>query len=129
MKKIETVTNCKPVEKWKPSCRLLVGGFLLVVTPRWAVGLSYHGSRKMGTHNAAASMLRLPRCDSPTGRRDYSTTIFRVSPPNFTKYRPCGNSMVVLPSISLFRMVCPSILLIISFPVPSTVKRPCAGLG
>ena len=32
--------------------------------------------------------------------KNYSTTTFRVASPNFTKYRPCGNSMVVFPSIS-----------------------------
>ena len=33
--------------------------------------------------------------------KNYSTTIFRIVPFNCTKYIPCGNSMVSLPSISL----------------------------
>ena len=33
--------------------------------------------------------------------KNYSTTIFRTVPFNCTKYIPCGNSTVSLPSISL----------------------------
>ena len=33
--------------------------------------------------------------------KNYSTTIFRTVPFNCTKYIPCGNSTVALPSISL----------------------------
>ena len=87
------------------------------------VGLSYHGSR------IGVSSQRLPRCDSPTGQRDYSTTIFCVTPFIFTKYNPCGNSMVSLPLISRVRMVCPRVLVMMVMPVPSMVTRSLAGLG
>jgi len=61
--------------------------------------------------------------------KSYSTTIFRVTPSNFTKYRPCGNSMVVFPSISWVKTVCPREFVTVIVPVPSMVKRPLAGLG
>ena len=61
--------------------------------------------------------------------KNYSTTTFRVAPPNFTKYIPRGNSMVALPSISFVRMVCPRAFVMIALPVPSIVTRSLAGLG
>ena len=59
----------------------------------------------------------------------HSTTILRVMPFIFTKYRPCSNSMVSLPSISLVKMVCPRVLVTVNVPVPSMVTRSLAGLG
>jgi len=61
--------------------------------------------------------------------KSYSTTTFRMAPPNFTKYRPCGNSMVVFPSISRVRRVCPRALVMVIEPDPSTMKRSLAGFG
>ena len=61
--------------------------------------------------------------------KNYSTTTFRVTPPNFTKYMPCGNSMVVFPSISRLRKVCPKVLVMVIVPEPSTIKRSFAGFG
>ena len=61
--------------------------------------------------------------------KSYSTTIFRVTPPNFTKYRPCGNSTVVFPSIMRVKMVCPKVFVTVIVPLPSMVKRSLAGFG
>ena len=61
--------------------------------------------------------------------KSYSTTIFRVTLPNFTKYRPCGNSTVAFPSISCIKTVCPRVFMTVIVPVPSTVKRSLAGFG
>ncbi len=61
--------------------------------------------------------------------KSYSTTTFRVTPHNFTKYRPCGNSIVAFPSISRVKTVCPRVLVTVNVPVPSIVKRSLAGFG
>lgn len=63
------------------------------------------------------------------GERGYSTTIFRVVPFNFTKYMPCGSSMVVLPLISCVKTVCPRVFVTVIVPVPSTVNALLAGFG
>ena len=104
-----------------PPAECLAGGFILSHAEIAEYAEAYRTKlRRIAIHK----ILRFLRA-----KKNYSTTIFLVTPFIFTKYIPRGNSIVALPSISFVRMACPRAFVMVALPVPSMVTRSLAGLG